>query len=173
MPLHIIIDGYNLIHQSTLISISDQLDFQQIREVLIDRLSDYKKIRKHKITVVFDGLNAPGFSRRREVTKGIEVKFSRRGETADTVIKRMAAREKQKALIVSSDREITDFAASQGAATIASAAFGEKIYSAESPAPDLYDAGEKNGWQPTTRKKGPRRRLSRRERHNRLKTRKL
>ena len=173
MPLHIIIDGYNLIHQSTLINFSDQLGFQNARETLIDRLSDYKKIRRHKITVVFDGLNAPRFSRRKDVTKGIEVKFSRRGETADTVIKRMAAREKEKALVVSSDQEVAHFAASQGAATITSDSFGEKIYSAESADPDLFDSGEKTGLTPTTRKKGPRRRLSKRERHNRLKTRKL
>lgn len=173
MPLHIIIDGYNLIHQSTLINFSGQQNFQQARETLIDRLADYKKVRRHKITVVFDGLNAPRFSLRKDVFKGIEVKFSRRGETADAVIKRMAAREKEKALIVSSDREITHFAVSQGAAAIASEAFGEKICSAESADPDRSNTGEKTGWTPTTRKKGPRRRLSRKERHNRLKIRKL
>ena len=173
MTLHIIIDGYNLICQSNLLSFSEQGDFQQARETLIDRLSDYKKIRKHKITVIFDGLNAPRFSRLKDYAKGIEIKFSRRGETADTVIKRMAAREKEKALIVSSDQEIITFAASQGAATINSPLFEKKIYSAESTDLSLLDSEEKTAWAPTTKKKGPRRRLSKKERHSRIKTRKL
>ncbi len=173
MSLHIIIDGYNLIYQSDRLSAFVHRDFQRGREALIRTLSDYKRIKPHKISVVFDGANAPGFAKHKDYNKGIEIKFSQRGETADTVIKRMAAREKERALIVSSDREIINFAASQGAATISSSLFEEKITFAAPGDDNAGDFEDASSWIPTTKKKGPRRRLSKKERHNRIKTRKL
>jgi predicted RNA-binding protein with PIN domain len=173
MSLHIIIDGYNFIYQSNRLSAFVHRNFQQGREALIKTLLAYKRNKPHKISVVFDGSNAPHFSTHKDYNKGIEIKFSQRGETADTVIKRIAAREKEKVLIVSSDREIINFAASQGAATISSSLFEEKI---AFPVPWDDNAGgfeDASSWTPTTKKKGPRRRLSKRERHNRVKTRKL
>ncbi|MCK4467804.1 MAG: NYN domain-containing protein, partial [Desulfobacterales bacterium] len=100
MSIHIIIDGYNLIRQSDRLSVIDRRDIQSGREALLDTLAKYRKIKKHKITVVFDGTNAPSFSRRVEKLNGVKILFSRNGELADTVIKRMAAMEREKALIV-------------------------------------------------------------------------
>ncbi|MCK5509332.1 MAG: NYN domain-containing protein, partial [Desulfobacterales bacterium] len=123
MSLHIIIDGYNLIRQSATLSDLDRQDIQLGREVLLNMLAAYKKIKRHKITVVFDGTNAPFISQLRDKIKGIEIKFSRIGELADTVIKRMALTEREKALVVSSDMEIVNAVASQGASTISSPMF--------------------------------------------------
>ena len=55
MSVHVIVDGYNLIRQSAALSKFDQTDLQLGREALIDNLAAYKRIKKHKITVVFDG----------------------------------------------------------------------------------------------------------------------
>ncbi len=173
MSLHIIIDGYNLIRQSnTLISL-DRQDIQLGREVLIDNLAAYKRIKGHKITVVFDGTNAPSFSQHRDNIKGIKIRYSRNGELADTVIKRMTAREKEKALVVSSDLDIVNYAQSHQAATISSPLFEEKI--AMAAYMDIKGVGSENedGWIPTTKKKGPSRRLSKKDRRNRIKIRKL
>jgi len=57
MSFHIIIDGYNLIRQSCTLAAFDQKDLQLGREVLLDKLAAYKKIKHHKITVVFDAAN--------------------------------------------------------------------------------------------------------------------
>jgi len=160
LPIHIIIDGYNLIRQSTELSRLDRQELQSGREALIDLLASYKKIKAHKITVVFDGTGAPGFSRNRDRIKGITVIFSRRGETADSVIKKMAASEKEGALVVSSDRAVTSFAQSRGSAIIDSISKG-------------LDEEPDSGWKPTTRKKGPRRRLSKKARRSRAKINKL
>ena len=127
MSIHIIIDGYNLIRQSDSLYTFDSRDIQLGRKSLLDTLAAYKRIKRHKITVVFDGANAPSFSQRKDQIKGIEIKFSRSGESADTVIKRMVAREREKALVVSSDLDVVNFATSKGAATISSHAFEEKI----------------------------------------------
>ena len=55
MSIHIIIDGYNLIRQSTTLSALDQQDIMLGREALVDTLAAYRKIKHHRITVVFDG----------------------------------------------------------------------------------------------------------------------
>ena len=90
MAIHIIIDGYNLIRQSDTLNRLDRQDIQTGREVLIDLLAAYKRLKAHRITVVFDGADAPVFSNRRDRLKGIAVRFSGQGETADAVIKKMA-----------------------------------------------------------------------------------
>ncbi len=173
MSIHIIIDGYNLIRQSNTFSVIERQDIQLGREALLDTLAAYQKIKRHMITVVFDGTNAPAFSQHKNRVQGIKVKFSRSGEVADTVIKRMVNREKEKALVVSSDLDIVNFATAKGAATISSSEFEEKISQALYMEIKGVESKEESGWSPTTKKKGPSKRLSKRNRRNRSKIRKL
>ena len=173
MPLHIIIDGYNLIRQSDAISLFDLQDIQSGREALIDALALYKKTKKHPVTVVFDGTDAIGFDRQRQRVKGVTLIFSRYGETADTVIKKMAASEKDRALVVSSDRDIVDFSSAAGAAVIGSRQFEKKLRDAASLPVSSGHEELLDGWIPTTKKRGPRRRLSKKKRRSRLKINKL
>ncbi len=173
MSIHIIIDGYNLIRQSDSLYTLDRRDIQLGRKSLLDTLAAYKRIKRHRITVVFDGTNAPHFSQRKDQIKGIEIKFSRGGESADTVIKRMAAREREKALVVSSDLDVVNFATSKGAATISSPAFEEKIAMSAPMDTKRIKNEDGGGWIPTTKKKGPSRRLSKKKRRDKVKIRKL
>jgi len=173
MSIHIIIDGYNLIRQSNSLSDLDRQDIQLGREALFNTLAAYRRIKRHKITVVFDGTNAPPFSQNENRVKGIKVKFSRSGESADSVIKRMASREREKALVVSSDLDIVNFAAAKGTATIRSSDFEEKIAMAVYMDTKGLESKDEGGWVPTTKKKGPSKRLSKRKRRNRIKIRKL
>ena len=174
MALHIIIDGYNLIKNSPTLSALDRQDLQLGREALIDLLANYKKVKPHKITVVFDGAGSVDATSSRDRIKGIQVIFSRHGQSADSVIKNMAAREREKALVVSSDRDVVLTASSYQSATIPAAQFEARL----SLAAQVDGAGvptdeEGAGWIPTTRKKGPSRRLSKRKRRNRMKVNKL
>lgn len=173
MSVHIIIDGYNLIRQSNSLSDLDRQDIQLGREALLDMLAAYRRIKRHVITVVFDGTNAPPFFQHKNQVKGIKVKFSRSGESADSVIKRMASREREKALVVSSDLDIVNFAAAKGTATIGSSDFEEKITMAVYMDTKGVEREDEGGWGPTTKKKGPSKRLSKRKRRNRIKIRKL
>ena len=174
MSLHIIVDGYNLIRQSEQLSVLDLRDIQEGREALQDILAEYRKRKNHRITLVFDGTNAVSVDSQRQRFRNIDVLFSRNGETADTVIKRMAAREKERALVVSSDRDIISFAASMGSATIGSRAFEDKLYrTLYSFDTDGMEDTPDTGWVPTTRKKGPSRRLPKKKRRNREKVYKL
>ena len=174
MALHIIIDGYNLIRQSNSLSSFDQQDIQLGREALIESLACYKRIKGHRITVVFDGIEAPEFSQITDRMKGIDIRFSLSGEQADAVIKRMASCFREKALVVTSDREIIHFVESEGATCLSSTEFEQKLIMAS-----YHDIkGENNiredyGWVPTTKKKGPKRRLSKKDRHRKIKLLKL
>ena len=178
MSLHIVIDGYNFIYQSKGL-ISQKGTLEEQREKLIELLISYKKIKSHKITVVFDGTNAPSFLLDPVSTKGIKIKFSQKGEIADVLIKRISKRDGAKVVIVSSDNDIVNYATSQGSSTINSEEFAKKIISVKFQGSNsemlfekLLDEEEKV-WPGHTKKKGASRKLSKKERKNKLKTDKL
>ncbi|MFH0730133.1 MAG: NYN domain-containing protein [Pseudomonadota bacterium] len=173
MSVHIIIDGYNLIRQSHRLSILDRQELQLGREALLDTLAAYKRNSPHRITVVFDGASAPDILLSPERIQGIEVTYSHQGESADSVIKQLAARKKEKALVVSSDRDIIQYVSARGATTIGSLEFEQKINDALYGGKMLSGTEDEGGWTPTTRKKGPGRRPPKRERRNMQKINKL
>lgn len=175
MSLHIVIDGYNLIRQSPTLSIIEQQSLQDGRDALVERLVSYKKLKHHPITVVFDGAEAHNLMEKRNRRKGIDIIFSRADELADSVIKRLVIREGERAVVVTSDKEVADFAAEHWAATIGSIDFESRLEMATrlDPASADFTEEKQTGWTPTTRKKGPARRRSKRERKSRAKTRKL
>ena len=174
MSIHIIIDGYNLIRNSDSLSALDRQDLQTGRERLVDMLAVYKRVKSHRITVVFDGPTDPVHSQYRDRVKGIDIKFSSGGQSADTLIKKMASQEKERALIVSSDREVVDAAQQYHSATIGSSEFEEKLMlAAYTHLKGADEESENSGWSVTTKKKGPRRRLSKQMRRNMTKIRKL
>jgi predicted RNA-binding protein with PIN domain len=174
MSLHIVIDGYNLIRQSRQFSALEHKGLQAGRDGLIDYLSTYKKYKAHKITVVFDASEAPIGLPRAERLKGIHVRYSRPGELADTVIKRIATRERERLLVVSSDADVVNFAAAQGSATISVSEFEDRLAMVQYERQiGTYENSSAKGWQLTTKKKGPARRLSKRQRKEKKKTSKL
>ena len=176
MSVHIIIDGYNLIRQSGVLSAIEQDSLEEGREALVECLVSYKRLKHYPITVVFDGAEATSnLGTNRSHHKGVNIIFSRPGELADSVIKRLVVPEGERALVVTSDNDVADFAQTHGAATIRSEEFEERMKMASLLVSPLCDPGEEEsvGWKPTTKKKGPSRRRSKRERKNRVKIRKL
>ena len=124
MSLHLIIDGYNLIRQSPWLSLLDARDLEEGREALLQSLSDYRQRRpQHKITVIFDGWQGGALQESRDLWQGVAVIYSRRGERADEVIKRFLAREGRRVVMVSSDRELQQFAEKTGATWVAASQF--------------------------------------------------
>ena len=115
--------------------------------------------------MVFDGANQASLYGSRDRAKGIAIRYSQGGESADDLIRRMARKEKTKALVVSSDREVMAAAESAGATVMDSSAFEEKVAMASYLAiKGDGETVESRGWVPTTRKKGPSRRLPKRKR---------
>ncbi|MDP2168445.1 MAG: NYN domain-containing protein [Thermodesulfovibrionales bacterium] len=84
-------------------------DLEAQRQKLIEILSAYKKGKAHEITVVFDGWKSGGPTETRTVQGGVEVVYSRLGEKADAVIKRMLTSQRQH-IVITSDRDIQAYA---------------------------------------------------------------
>ncbi len=174
MALHILIDGYNLIRQSPALSAKEYISTQEGRDALLELLAQYKKIKSHKITVVFDAAYGNSFAENKTRERGITIIFSRKGELADDVIKRIAAKERERAIVVTSDQDIVSFALRYGAATIDSREFEARLSMASYAAVKGDDAqGEERGWSKTTKKKGPARRPPKHRRKSRQKIGKL
>jgi predicted RNA-binding protein with PIN domain len=115
MALHLIVDGYNLLAQMGQVGRGTNLHSELARESFLRELAAYRQRKSHVITVVFDGWQQGWSTERREHRLGLEIIFSRRGEKADQVIQRLAAEFGSVCAVVSSDREIVDFARAQGA----------------------------------------------------------
>ena len=160
MALRIIIDGYNLIRQSPTLRSYDSQEIAKGREKLIDMLVSYRTLKRHPILVVFDGWQEGAVTEHRTKERGIDIIFSKRGEKADEVIKRLVSRLNEELIVVTSDREITHFCKNRRCEVVPSPAFEEKIESAflfsikgmaeedEKPLPPL-----------STKKKGPSKKL--------------
>ena len=175
--MHIIVDGYNLIRQSDTFRQSERKSLEEGRNALLRSLAGYRKLRGHRITVVFDGWIGGSPLEERDLAHGVEIIYSRLGEKADEMIKRLLAKGDEEILVVTSDREIAVFAVRHGQSAVASAAFDERLernaagsFVAESD--DTEDADEDDE-RPGMKRKGPSRRLSRQQRATLARIRKL
>jgi predicted RNA-binding protein with PIN domain len=166
MPLELIIDGYNLIRQSDSFRRLDARSLEKGREALLKRLAEYKKVRGHPITVVFDGWGSFNPFSTDTRHKGISVVFTGKGQLADDWIKRKV-KQLQYGAVVTSDREVGRYAERQGVPAIASDLFESKMNAAISGQGDEIDIDE-DEWEEEelveAKKKGPARRLSKQER---------
>ena len=122
--LHIIIDGYNVIH-ATRGSDDDwmHLSLERARNALLGFLLAKRRPKKERVTVVFDG--SSGLHPRESAVHGLEVVFSEAGVTADTLICNMitSAPNPRSLLIVSDDRQIKNAAVKAGSKPLASRTF--------------------------------------------------
>lgn len=108
-----LIDGNNFI------GFLSQYELQnpQSRYVLVGKLLAFQKIKNTKIFLVFDGPPDPQITERDLPENKFTVFFPSFGQTADAVIEEIINRQTdlRRFFVVSSDREIKDFARSKGA----------------------------------------------------------
>lgn len=88
---------------------------------------DYKKIKTHDITVVFDGYKSGAGVENVAVCGGVKVIYSRLGERADDVIKRIISKDRKEWIVVSNDRDIANHAWSVNSIPIPSERFFEIV----------------------------------------------
>lgn len=99
MPLHIIIDGYNLMgifHK----------DLEKERSLLIEKLIKYHEVKKHQIIVVFDGHKSGEPDRKIIDRGGIKIIYTRLAETADDFISSFIKDSRFQWVVISSDRSV-------------------------------------------------------------------
>lgn len=117
--MKILIDGYNLLYK-----IFQKEPFsllEEEREYLINVLNAYKKIKKHKLIVVFDGKKFEKFN-----AKGVTVIFTENGITADRYIIDYANKNRG-VVVITSDNEIINSVSSFGVGAIKSEIFASKL----------------------------------------------
>ncbi|MBI4681855.1 MAG: NYN domain-containing protein [Nitrospirae bacterium] len=132
---YILIDGYNLIGIA-----HDNLE--KVRNDLIEKLKKYSDIKKHHVTLVFDGWKSGQKDQTEIKTRALTVIYSRLGEIADLVIKRLVKSSTFPWIVVSSDREISEYAENHDHAAVSSAEFEEKLYLAlRNPVDDSVNTG--------------------------------
>ena len=117
----LLIDGYNVIgiyHRN----------MRAVREEFIKQLVEYKKIKGHDITVVFDAHGGTSKTDTSSVTGGIRVIFSAINKKADDVIKEILKKDRSTMyIVISSDREIVKAAWASSSVPVPSDVFLKKL----------------------------------------------
>ncbi len=177
MALRLVIDGYNFICASLGLSGSHpgRMDPTEERDALLEKLKVYKKLKSAKITVIFDATRTDNLWRSQGREKGIDVVFSSSGEEADAIIKEHADRYGKGLTIVTSDRELGSYCELRGAVIITSGEFYDLLEMALYA--DIKGLEEEDDDQTPSdaggKRKGPARKLSKKEREKRKKLKKL
>jgi predicted RNA-binding protein with PIN domain len=167
----LLIDGYNLLHSGQKHVHFNAIQLQWERDRLIERLSLYRQARPSEILVVFDGWHGGWSTEKRERRKGVDLIFSKVGEKADEVIKRLIRAKGSGVIVITSDREISRYAERFSVPVVSSEQFQEKLKLVELRGAIKEEEEEKE--EKGLKKKGPSRRLSKKERRLRLALRKL
>lgn len=170
--MNLIIDGYNLLHVGRSLIQLNSVELQWERDRLIDQLSKYQQIRPYEITVVFDGWQGGWKTEKRERKKGIELIFSKLGEKADDVIKRLVREKGSRATVVTSDQDVSRYAERMVVPVIPSDQFKEKMERSLVKVEEDVQ-GVKEEEERKQKKKGPSRMLSKKEKRIRAALKKL
>ncbi len=89
---------------------------------------------------MFDGWKTGGHTEELSVTGGVRVIYSRLGDTADRVIKRMLDSGRGEKIVVTSDRDIASHAWSAGAVPVPAALFLKRLNAVQGHAGNPSDA---------------------------------
>jgi len=101
--------------------------------MLIDSLIEYRKRTGHEISVVFDGWRSGQSQENRTVLGGVKIIYSRLAEKADDVIKTIISSKKKEYIVVTSDREIADYAWASGSVPVPSDEFLHSLGKGHNP----------------------------------------
>jgi predicted RNA-binding protein with PIN domain len=124
-----------------------------------------------RVAIVFDGWQGGWNTEREEKKKGIEIIYSKLGEKADEVIKRLVKEKGSGVIVITSDREVTRYAERMAIPVIPSDQFREKVERSEMKGHEVFERGEEE--EQGVKRKGPSRRLSKKEKRAKAALKKL
>lgn len=150
--MQIIVDGYNLIRRSPSLAALDRKDLEAGREELLQMLASYQRLKKHRITIVFDGREKGYPIEHRDKRGNLLVIFSQRGEEADRVIQRLTT---PGVIVITSDRELASAVERAGAIALEVELFWEKVEEAAYRSLKGIAEEEEEERPSPARKKGP------------------
>lgn len=131
-----IVDGNNVMGQT----VGWHRDKVKARRHLLEQLATFARVKKCRVTVVFDGSpdrdfpDGSGF-------RGIKIFFAEKGSDADTRIIRLveSSRDRRGLVVVSSDRSLCFKVRAQGAASLRSGEFRQQMEMALQGIPKVED----------------------------------
>ena len=131
-----IVDGNNVMGQT----VGWHRDKSKARRTLLEQLAEFARIKKARITVVFDGSpdrelpEGSGF-------RGVKVLFAEPGSDADTRIKKLVevAPDRRGLTVVTSDRQLAFAVRARGASVMRSGEFRKQMEAARQAAPKPED----------------------------------
>ena len=142
---NLVVDGYNVIHAWDSLRTLLPVSLEAARDALIDRLAVYGQMTGSRVTVVFDAHQTAASQVNRAVRDGVYVVFTRRRESADHLIERIAydaAKQRSPILVASSDRFHRDMLRGMGAAVIDAGELERRVLDAERSLRDRLRRGE-------------------------------
>ncbi len=136
---HFILDGYNAIHAIPALKKTLAHDAHSARELFIHAVARLTHHRKFRCTIVFDG-SAPADATKQSPHAPVHVLYSF-PQTADSKIKQMIEQSKIRSLlvIISSDREILNFARVCSCQTYTSKHFANLLSQSDDSAAEKTD----------------------------------
>jgi predicted RNA-binding protein with PIN domain len=161
--MHWLVDGYNVIRRDPELSSRERESLQAGREALLRLLAPVARRTGDRFTVVFDGSGA-GFPPASNLG-AVQAVFSRRGESADQLLARLAARAGGGTSVVSSDREVRQAAARADAIPVTAEDFLSRL--ARRSTPTGGHGKDEDEEAPSRPRKGNPRRPKKRERQAR------
>ena len=114
MGRDILVDGYNVIKGDVSFQALSKKSLASARQLLVDQLASRYRHTPHQVIVVFDG---DGLSEQTLQDRRVRIIYSRAGETADSVIARLAASARasgREVELYSDDREVRRSVSQQG-----------------------------------------------------------
>ena len=139
-----LVDGYNVIRRDPELAQHDARNLEEGRSALLRLVAAAARASGDPFTVVFDGARRGGGA---AAGGQVQVMFSRPPETADDVLRRLAAELRSGAVLVSSDRAVRDGAERAGAAVVTAEQFLDAL-DADAADDDAEDAPPARGGNP-------------------------
>jgi len=120
-----LIDGNNFLGHI----FPDELRGRRSRYVLVSRLLTFQKVKRSRIELVFDGPPDQDLIEIQTRKKKFFVHFPSPGQKADDIIKELIVRQTdfRQFFVVTSDRELKDFAQDKGAKTLSVKEFAAEL----------------------------------------------
>ena len=87
---YILVDGYNVLFAWEELAQIAKSDLDAARRRLCDHLANYASLRGCRMVVVFDGYARPGNPGEKERLSGLQIVYTREGETADRYLEELA-----------------------------------------------------------------------------------
>ncbi|MFP5261075.1 MAG: NYN domain-containing protein [Blastocatellia bacterium] len=119
-----IVDGNNVMGQTP----GWHRDKAKARRRLLEQLADFARLKKARVTVVFDGAPDPA-APDGSAFRGVKVLYADRGSDADTRIQRLveSSPDSRGIKVVTSDRRLASSVRSSGAGVIRSGEFRKQV----------------------------------------------